>query len=519
MSLSSFRSDSALALPFGLRPHQIFWLFALFHFLLWVIIPAATGPNVQLDVIEGYAWGHEWPMGTYKHPPLQAWILEIFAQITNRAVWASYIASQLAIVTAFWAVWKTGRRILNEEGALIGVMMLEGVIYFTYTSTEFNPNVLQLPFWALIGWSYHKAVKENRLIDWALLGLWAAGGLYTKYSTALLVICLAILTVAHRETRPRLLSPGPYLAALIMLGLFMPHLHWLVKHDFQPIVYMQDRMNMDAEHLAQDYLRAPFILIFGQLVALLPITLLAMVFIGEQNSSRQRTSDVFDRWFLHTVTFGPFALTGVMALAIGFKVHDMWGAPFWDFIGLWILYVFKPSLSPGALRRFAYFWLIVTIATPVIYGGVSVLYPYVTGRGMRIHFAGRHLAENITPYWHHRFHTKLSYAIGDTWPAGNLAFYTPDRPHVFINHDPTISPWIDINDFHNKGGVAVWCIRYCASGNNQGRTPDYVQSMPNVEIQQPLLLERHSGANLPEVVMGWAIVPPQNASNTDQTTR
>lgn len=513
MPTSSLDSESPLALPFGLRPHQIFWAFALLHFLLWVIIPAVTSPNVQLDVIEGYAWGREWLLGTYKHPPMQAWILEIMAQLTGRLVWGSYIASQLAVVVAFWAVWKTGRRILTEAGALIGVLMLEGVIYFTYTSTEFNPNVLQLPFWGLIGWSYHKAVKDNRLTDWVLLGLWAAGGLYTKYSTALLLVCLAVLTLAHRDARPRMKSPGPYLALLVMLGLFAPHLHWLIRHDFQPLFYMQDRMYMDATHRAQDFIRAPFMLLFGQMVALLPITLMGIVFIGEKVNQRQRAQDTFDRWFLHTVTFGPFVLTGLMALVIGFKVHDMWGAPFWDFTGLWIVYVFKPALSRGALQRFTILWMVITVATPVIYGGVDVLYPYITGHGMRIHFAGRHLAEAVIPVWHDRFHTDLTYAVGDTWPAGNLAFYAPERPHVFIMADSSISPWINLDDFQKKGGVAVWCIRHCASGNAINKMPEFLQKLPRAEIQEPLSLERHSGANLPELIIGWAIIPPTETAN------
>src|ERR1700761_1824156 len=92
-------------------PERIFWAFALMHLLLWTIVPSLSNPNLPLDVIEGYAWGHEWLLETHKHPPLQAWILESLFDLTGRARWAPYLTSQIAVVTAFWAVWQTGRRV------------------------------------------------------------------------------------------------------------------------------------------------------------------------------------------------------------------------------------------------------------------------------------------------------------------------------------------------------------------------------------------------------------------------
>ena len=132
-------------------PPRLFWAFALTHLVLWTAIPSLVSPNMPLDVIEGYAWGKEWLIGTHKHPPMQAWILETLFQATGRSRWVPYLASQLCIITAFWAVWQTGRRIAGEKAGLIGAMLLEGIIYYNFTSPEFNPNVLQIPFWALAG--------------------------------------------------------------------------------------------------------------------------------------------------------------------------------------------------------------------------------------------------------------------------------------------------------------------------------------------------------------------------------
>ena len=157
-------------------PSQLFWWFAGCHLIIWTVIPTIICRNAPLDVIEGYVWGHEWLMGTYKHPPMQAWILETLALLTGRASWAHFFASQVAIIATFWAVWQTGRKITGEISALVAVMLLEGIAYYNFTSPEFNPNVLQLPFWALACWSFHRAVRDDNLADWLLCsGLWAGG--------------------------------------------------------------------------------------------------------------------------------------------------------------------------------------------------------------------------------------------------------------------------------------------------------------------------------------------------------
>ncbi len=136
----TFRLDRALVD----RPERLFWSFLAVHLFAWTVVPATVQPNLPLDVIEGLAWGREWQWGYHKHPPLQAWLLELAARATGKAAWSAFLLSQLSITVCFWAVWRLAREIVDPPGALLSVLLLEGVYYFNYTSPEFNPNVLQL---------------------------------------------------------------------------------------------------------------------------------------------------------------------------------------------------------------------------------------------------------------------------------------------------------------------------------------------------------------------------------------
>jgi hypothetical protein len=499
-----------LAVAAAKHPQRFFWIFATAHLLLWTIIPSLTSPNAPLDVIEGYAWGREWLLGTYKHPPMQSWWLQILAVLTDRAPWAHFLASQIAVLVTFWAVWQTGRRMMSETAALVGVIILESVVYYNFTSTEFNPNVLQLPFWALICLSFHRAVKDNRLKDWLLLGIWSAGALYSKYSSGLLLIALSIFTVAQPFARQRLKGIGPYLTFLIAILLFAPHMVWLKNHDFLPFTYALDRMQESKPHHLPQFILSPLVLITGQFVVLALFLLLFLVFYGRNGTSRDVQTDAFDRAYLNAVTFGPVVLMILLTSVFGFAFHDMWGTPFWSFIGLWAIDRFHPSFSAESLTRFIYASAVMAVGILFFYIGSNILSPYLDTRTKRIHFPGKALATYITDVWHDRYHAPLRFAIGDTWPAGNIGYYAAERPHVFIFGDKTISPWIKTGDLDKYGGVIVWCVRHCIGQQEPAEdVPAFVhERFPLAEIQPPFSLARQTDADIEPVKMGWAIVAP-----------
>jgi hypothetical protein len=44
---------------------------------VWTITPAIINSAPPLDVVEGYMWGREWVLATYKHPAMPSWVLEM----------------------------------------------------------------------------------------------------------------------------------------------------------------------------------------------------------------------------------------------------------------------------------------------------------------------------------------------------------------------------------------------------------------------------------------------------------
>ena len=84
------------------------------------------------------------------------------------------------------------------------MLIVDGLHYLNYTSAKFNHDVVQLPFWAMAGFAFHRALRGRQNADWLLLGLAVGLSLWAKYFVAVLAIPLALFVFADRDARKSL---------------------------------------------------------------------------------------------------------------------------------------------------------------------------------------------------------------------------------------------------------------------------------------------------------------------------
>jgi 4-amino-4-deoxy-L-arabinose transferase-like glycosyltransferase len=91
--------------------------------------PQPAYPNLPLDLIEALTFGREWQLGYDKLPPLPWWIVEIVYRVVGADI-AYYFVSQVTVLAAFAAVWACARRLVGQRGALISVLIVDGLHFF-----------------------------------------------------------------------------------------------------------------------------------------------------------------------------------------------------------------------------------------------------------------------------------------------------------------------------------------------------------------------------------------------------
>ncbi len=483
-------------------PRSVLAAVLALHVALWGLIPALFQPNLPLDVIEQLAWGHEWQWAYFKHPPLPAWVIEAAAQATGGWDRALFFVGPLAAGLALFLVWRLACEMVGPRAALLAVLLQEGVLYFTFFTPEFNHNVAQLPVWALIGWAGYRAIRYARTIDWVALGVAAALGMLAKYSTALLLVSLAAFMVAEPTARARLKTVGPWLAVAVAVVLLVPHALAVRALHYGPVHFPFAR----AHEASAWYMHLLFPLRFAgaQLLDIFgAISLTLLLWRGRAAGAMALPAAALGRRYVATLCWAPFGLCLAVSGVLGLDFRSMWGAPLWDFFGLFAVLLVIRSV-PTLSRGFVALWLAIVAGGLIGYAAQFPGQALSGAKPLRGQFPGRALASAVDLGWHRvAGKAPLRYVAGNIWLTGNVAFALwRERPAVLIDGDFAISPWVDRRDLACAGAVLLW------PDEQPGVRQLLLAGFPGAAVQPTLELPWQTRAPRP-VAVGWAIVPPR----------
>jgi 4-amino-4-deoxy-L-arabinose transferase-like glycosyltransferase len=481
-------------------PRAAFAAFLALHFVVWTALPTLLYANLPLDLIEALTYGREWQLGYDKLPPLPWWLVEIMHRAFGVDA-AYYALAQVAVIVAFVAVWATARPLVGATGALIAVLIIDGMHYFQYTAVKFNHDVIQLPFWALAGYAFHAALKRGRLAHWLLLGFAFGSALWAKYFVVVLAAPYALFLIFDRDARRTLATPGPWLAFIVALVAAAPHIVWLFQTDFLPLAY--------AEHRAADvrgwydHILHPAVFFGSQIFFLLPSFFITAPLLWPKPQARQQaTADTFDQRIVTLLAFGPgLAMIALIAVS-GRGTFAMWGYPLWLFVGLWIVLMARATLDRARLAHVVAHWVTVFAIFAIVFVVNYSVLPLLDHRYRAVFYPGNTLAATLTQRFHDATGAKLRYVVGAMWDGGNLAHYSPDQPEVLIDGLPRRAPWIDPADLRKYGAIVVW------SGGDTAHLPTQFASVAgDAEVGMPFDLPMRRGGGVLHV--GWAVLKPQ----------
>jgi 4-amino-4-deoxy-L-arabinose transferase-like glycosyltransferase len=508
---SELAAKSGVVGAIARRPGAAFAAFLALHFAVWTTLPTLLYANLPLDLIEALTYGREWPLGSDKLPPLPWWMVEITYRLFGHDVFY-YALAEATVVAAFALVWALARPLVGGVGALVAVLIIDGLHYFQYTAAKFNHDVIQLPLWALAGYAFHAALKRGQMRYWLLLGTAFGGALWAKYFVVVLAAAYAAFMVFDRDARRVWRTPGPWLGIAVALVIASPHLVWLVQNDFLPFAYVDARSAPASAWY--DYVRHPAGFVLGQLFFLLPTLLIAAMWVWPRQAAANNpvavaatdsgTADAFDRRIVTLLAFGPAAAMVALIAVSGRGAVTMWGYPLWIFVGLWIV-LFAPSAHElRRLRRTVATWAMVFVALAIAFTADYSVLPLLDHRYRAAFFPGDALAAALTQ----RFHDatgdkKLRYVIGTMWLGGNVGHYSPDHPEVLIDGLPRRAPWIDLAELRAKGAVLVWNV-----GDLNHLPAPFAAIAPNAQVGTPFTLSaRRFGIGVEHI--GWAVLMPQ----------
>ena len=486
-------------------PGQVLAAVLLLHAVVWTALPTLLYPNLPLDLIEALIYGREWQLGYDKLPPLPWWLVETTYRLAGHD-FAYYLLAQIAVVAALWLVWLTARPLAGPLGALVTVLIVDGLHYLNFTAAKFNHDVIQLPFWALAGFAFHRALRGGWLGHWLLLGLAIGISLWAKYFVVVLAAPLALFILCDREARKTLATPGPYLAVVAALITMAPHLVWLMQNDFLPFTYAEHRATLSRGLI--DHVWHPLQFALGQLFFLVPSILIALPLVVPRRRGNDEPiaigANAFDRRIVTWLAFGPVTTVLAMAAISGRGALAMWGYPIWLFAGLWVVLIARRVFDELRVARVLRNWAAVFAAFAIAFIASYAVLPYYDHRYRAVFFPGGELGRELSQRYRAATGRPVVYVIGSMWDGGNVAHYSPDHPRVLIDGKPARAPWIDLADLRTKGALVVW-----TAGDLTVVPAGLRDVAADAAVQPPFLLPFRRGDS--SLYVGWAILQPRPA--------
>ena len=399
--------------------NRTFYLFLLFHLIIWTIVPSISNLNLPLDTIEALAWGSNLSWGFAKHPPVSAFMVEFIYSFFGNQDWSYYFLSQLFIIIGFVYVWKFSNLIFKEKiYSLSSIFLLEGIFFYNFTSPEFNVNVCQIPFWAITVFYSWRSIKYEKISDLVLLGIFMSLGFLSKYLFIYLILTIKFIFILKvlkdRYINLKFLIPG-----VVFLLILTPHIIWLFDNNFISLSYALNRTGIDENNLLK-HLYNPILFLLKQIGILIPIVLLIFSFAKLKKFNLIHLKK--DRYFLLLINIIPIVLMTITSFVSGAKIRTMWMTPFYLFLGVLLIQLYKENLKKN-FRRFLLVFIFFFILSPTTYLVVSLSNDF-----KRTDYPGKEISNLVQRRWDKNFSNNIAVVVGDEWYAGNLSYHLKSRP-------------------------------------------------------------------------------------------
>jgi 4-amino-4-deoxy-L-arabinose transferase-like glycosyltransferase len=429
-------------------PATVLW-FATAHAVLWTVILVAqkAAQDVHMDVAEAFGWGQRFLLGYGKHPPLSGWVAGVWFTAFPARDWSAYGLAMATLGVSLVICWLIARRVVDARRAAMTVLMLAIYPIFNFKGFKYNADLLQLVTLPLIVLAYLNAFEKRTALSGVLLGLAGVAGMMTKYWAATVIGAVGIAALADPARLTLLRSPAPWVAVAIFLVGMVPHLVWLVRVDFAPLVYAGDvyelPSRLDGMEFALHYLGHNVALLLAPLIALLlalrwrplrrvlldsPLETLRRAVLWRPGGRSVDLGMARNIWIIQAAIA---LLPPLGAAAFGIYIKTDWGIPLFFLVPVAVLAAPALGVQRIALVRLVVIWLALTLVTLTISPWLAEIsvkpVPEVGSMGNPT----SQFAPRLTEVWHQRFHSRWAVVAGTTEVSALMTFYSPDHPATF----------------------------------------------------------------------------------------
>ncbi len=227
------------------QPSSRIWPLLAIYVLVWTFANGIASPNLDRygDMLENFAWGQSLEWGTFKHPPLIAWVTGLWFRVLPASDVLYFLLSFVATALGLLGIHRLARATGLQRHATAAVVLQMCALPYSTLAAKFNANSILLPLWPWVAYCWWACVANRRggLLLPVMLGVCGALAMLGKYYSGVLLLALGLITLFSAQGRLWLRGWQPWLALAVLFAALWPHFSWLASHDYVALHYVQEQ--------------------------------------------------------------------------------------------------------------------------------------------------------------------------------------------------------------------------------------------------------------------------------------
>lgn len=431
---------------------------ALCYALAWALYAtiAKSTQGINADLGEMVVWARNLDWGYPKHPPLTGWILAGWFSIFPHTDWAYYLLAGANLGLGLYFSYLLAGLWLEGVKQAAAPFLLALIPFYNLLGLKWDQNSVLIPFWALTTWTFVKSYRERHAGYAVLAGCAAAAAFMTKYWSIFLLFAIVVAALSDRRRGAYFRSAAPWLTVLTGAVLVAPHIIWLVRNNFPPLHWVENRRSaaslMDWFGSLSEYslgtlgYAAVALITFAVLVR--PSLPALRDALTPRDPDRRMALVIFWLPMLVPIVVAAFAKTNLLSLwntgSLALLPVVLLGSP---------LIAVSQTAASRIVGTAILLLMFALISSPIT--AVAKLNSGVENDALYVPAA----TEAVEREWKATTDRRLEILAGPFALASSMAFKLSDRPSTYADFSPYLSPWADDQTLSRRGMAVICPVR------------------------------------------------------------
>jgi hypothetical protein len=214
--------------------------------LLVLRLLAAAWTPLTFDEAYYWTWSKHLAGGYYDHPPMVALVIRAGTMIAGDTEFGVRLGSILLALPMSYAIYRSAALLFGSmRVASTATILLNVTLMASVGATIVTPDSPLLVAASFVIFFLAKLLETDRGAWWLAVGAAVGFGLLSKYTALFFGPAILIWLAVVPKQRHWLVSPWPYLGALLALAMFAPVILWNAEHNWVSFIKQIGRARIE----------------------------------------------------------------------------------------------------------------------------------------------------------------------------------------------------------------------------------------------------------------------------------